>query len=737
MIKLVADKQHNVIKRNGTVAPYDPNKLYEVLLWAAGGSKIFAKQLLEAMSIKIHNKIHITKLYDEAISTASNLISDMTPKWEEIAKNLYLLKLHKDIGVKRAQYPDYFDIIANNESLGLYSVAVLDEIEDKDLHTLSEAINPDYDKIFTFGGLNLFVQKYCNKYKGTITELPQHVYMRVAVQLMYKDGIEAIVAKYHQLASHSVTEATPKMVNSLKPSPSLFSCCMNKPDDSLEGINESLNMLSRESKYGGGDAWDVSPIRAKGSPIKGNNGKSSGVLPYLQAAQAVVGSYNQGSTRSSALIAYYNWFHYESPEITSAKEESGKDEDRARKIQYAIKWNKTLSNAIRNDEDVYLIDPAKTQDLTYSWGDNFSELYDKYSKNTRIHKRKYSARELGNHIARIKTETGNNYTFFTDNNNLQNIGAGEITASNLCVEMSMSYDTVEGVGKGDIGLCNLASKNLMKWTTFTSEQKEEAMYLLVKSADNAIDNSFYANEAGLRHSQRHRNLGIGVSNYANWLASNKLLWDCKDARMGTHELFEELSYYAIKASVQLAKERSRCEVWAETKWSQGLFPHELSILGKTDSDLNYPLRMNWEELRTEMLKYGIRNSRILSIAPTATSGKCITATEGVDPIRKFKTIQEGTYSLPFVVPNLNQNREWYQTTFNVANKDVIELAAIRQKFLCMSQSVSLAYAKPDSAYEVLSDIMCAEELGLKSLYYTHTPIEGDIEEEGCGDACGS
>lgn len=739
MIKLVADKQHNVIKRNGSIVPYDPDKLYAVLLWAADGSEIFAKQLLEAVDIKIHNKIHITKLYDEVISTASNLISDMYPKWETIAKNLYLLKLHKDVGVKRAKYPKYDDVVLANEASGLYSTALLDELVDRDISRkeLAKAITPKYDKLFSFGGLNLFVQKYCNKHKGTLLELPQHVYMRVAIQLMYKDGLEAIIAKYHQLASHCVTEATPKMVNAAKPAASLFSCCMNKPSDSLEGINESLNMLARESKYGGGDAWDVSCIRAKGSPIKGNNGKSSGVLPYLQAAQAVVGSYNQGSTRSSALIAFYNWYHYESPEITSAKEESGKDEDRARKIQYAVKWNKTLTNAIRNDEDIYLIDPARTQDLTYAYGEDFTMLYDKYSKNTRIHKRKYNARELGFHLAKIKAETGNNYTFFTDNNNFQNIGAGTITASNLCMEMSMSYDEVTGPNEGDIGLCNLASVNLIKWALMTASEKEAFMYLLVKSADNAIDNSFYANAAGKIHSQKHRNLGIGVSNYANWLATAKHLWDSEGARRDTHSLFEELSYYAIKASVQLAKERSRCNVWTATKWSQGLFPHEISILGKTESILNYDLKMDWESLRTEMLKYGIRNSRLLSIAPTATSGKCITATEGVDPVRKFKTIQEGTYSLPFVAPDLRKNRKYYQTTFEIANKDVIELAAIRQKFICMSQSVSLAYAKPDSAYEVLSDIMLAEDLGLKSIYYTHTPIEDDeLEDEGC-DSCGS
>ena len=751
MITLAANKKHDIIKRDGRVEQFNEDKLFKVFLWAAEGSEIFAKKLLEAISIKINNRMRIEVLYDEAIDTASNLISDLYPQWETIARNLYILKLHKDIGCKRAEYPDYNEIVFGNESAGKYSTAFLDELSDLRINRqiLADAIVPERDNLFTFGGLNLFVQKYCFTDKGQLLELPQHVYMRVAIQLMYAQGIEAIIAKYNQISTHSVTEATPKMVNSLSNSPSLFSCCMCKPTDSLEGIEESLQMLAKESKYGGGDAWDVSCIRAKGSIIKGNNGKSSGVIPYLQDAQATIGAYNQGGTRSSALIVSYNWFHYESPEIGKAKLESGKDEDRARKIKYAIKWNKHLSNAIRNDEYIYLIDPHKTQDLTYAYSTEWEKLYTKYSTDSTIHKRKYKARDLAFENATIKVETGNNYTFFTDNCNLQNIGTGTITSSNLCMEMQTSFNPIEvtstklldtsmqTITYGDMSLCNLASINIMKWVYLDTQEKREFMYTLVSSMDNAIDNSFYANPLGQQHSANHRDLGIGISNYANYLATYKTTWSSQLARELTHKLMEEISYFAIEASIQLAKERSRCAVFADTKWAQGLFPHELSILPKDRKDLYLPLNLDWEPLRRDLLKYGIRNSRLLAIAPTATSGKCINATEGVDVPRKFKTIAEGTYSLPFVVPNLQHNREYYSTTFTTDNKDVIELAAIRQRFLCMSQSVSLGYANPNSAHEIVHDIMYAEELGLKTLYYTYTPTAGDdIEDEEC-EACGT
>jgi len=1083
MIQPVEGKTNLVVKRDGRTEEYDPQKMRKVILWASNNSEHFTNALLDAINIKIHNRIKIDKLYDEVIATASNLISDLYPQWETIAKNLYLLKLHKDLGVKRTEYPPYDDIVSANVTYGYYDRSH-PFLTDDNISILDKVINPDYDNLFSFGGLNLHVQKYCKKTKGRLLELPQHVYMRIAIHLMHKDGIQAVIDKYIQLATHSVTEATPKVVNSLMPNAALFSCCLVRPSDSQEGINESINMLTKESKYSGGCAWDASLIRAPGASVEGNKGSSSGVIPYIQGLQWLMSGYNQGNTRSSACIVTFDGFHYQSPELSLLKHESGKDEDRARKLQYSVKWRPEFSKAIKANEDIYLIDPHKTSDLFESYGSEWKELYDKYTKNPHIHKRKYNARELAHNFTVTTADTGNLYYFFPDNANEQDIGAGRIPASNLCVtgdtniltnkgyfpihtlantkqtvwngfewsenveilqtsegqpvlevtlsdfttikatpyhkwyiqqsygpsnivekrthellpgdkivkhelspvihgnfelpysyengfysgdgtslpsgtsriylyddkrillsrfstpnnlrnydrrleleytsgqlqpkffipsadytvssrlnwlagivdadgtlttnngtesiqltsvnldflkairlmlqelgihstislksdskyqslpandgtnsykeywckaayrlliagsqlnallelgfapsrviptrreyqrdarqfvtvssvtdsgeiaptycateplrhtlvfngtltgncqEMMMSYDPIVQTSatlsnseshftfSGDIALCNLASINLMAWTKLSSpEEKYKFMYLLVRSADNTIDNSFYINPLGKKHSENHRNLGIGTSNYANFLASNRVLWNSATARKLTHELYEELSFYAIKSSIQLAKEKSRCPVFNETKWAQGLFPHELSKLGKSDSHLNYPLLMDWESLRPDLLKYGIRNSRLLAIAPTATSGKVINATEGVDAPRRFKKIEEGTYSLPFVVPNLRENREYYQLMFSIANKDVIELAAIRQKFLCMGQSVSLAYESLTSAYEHVSNIILAEELGLKTIYYSYTKKasldEGEEEEEEGCDSCGS
>lgn len=325
--------------------------------------------------------------------------------------------------------------------------------------------------------------------------------------------------------------------------------------------------------------------------------------------------------------------------------------------------------------------------------------------------------------------TGNCMEYLPNFDAISHISDDLVTSQNVGTYMERRYT-------GDVALCNLASVNLAHWVTKSPLEKRAFMLLLVTSMDNAIDNSFYSNELGRVHSFAHRNLGIGVSNYALILASHGLRWDDAEAQKLTHRIFEELSFYAISASIDLAKQRGRYPLFDKSKWAQGIFPHELSILHNSKSELNTPLLMDWGSLRSDLLKYGIRNEYLLAIAPTATSGLCINATPGVDVPRKLKTIQEGTYSLPFVAPQLQKCREFYQTTFEVSNKDTIRLAAIRQKFVCMSQSVSLAYATPNSAHDVIDDIMYAEELGLKSLYYTFTPTADDLSDDGC-DSCGS
>jgi len=285
--------------------------------------------------------------------------------------------------------------------------------------------------------------------------------------LMYKDGTQAIIDKYEQLATHSVTEATPKVVNAFRPRAALFSCCLVRPSDSLEGINESINMLAKESKYSGGTAWDSSLIRGPGAYVEGNNGTSSGSKPYIQALQAVVGSYNQGNTRSAACINTFDAFHYESPEHAHLKHESGKDEDRARKLQYSVKWNSHLSKAVLQNDDIYLMDPHKTQDLFNSFGEQWRELYEKYSRNNHIHKRKYNARELAFEFVRTAFETGNMYFFFSDNANEQDIGAGFIPASNLCIAKGELVTT----NRGDIPIEEVLVGD--KVISYNEETKQE------------------------------------------------------------------------------------------------------------------------------------------------------------------------------------------------------------------------------------------------------------------------
>lgn len=413
MVELVENKRHDMIKRDGRIEKYDYNKHYAVILWACEGKEALAKTLMDAISIKIHNKMSIIKLFDETINTASNLISDLYPIWDKVTKNLYILKLHKDIGVKRTDYPSYSDIVARNIKYGYYSRETFNKLlSHTTIEELEQVLDPTRDSNFTFGGLKLFVDKYCNKTpNGTLLELPQHVYLRDAIQKNYHLSINEIKEDYDQLSTHLITDATPKLVNGSKPNAQLFSCCLARPEDSLESLNKVDDILGNESKFGGGLATDFSAVRSKGAFIKGNKGKSGGAIPFIQKNQWAVGAYNQGDTRASSEAMYYNWFHYESPELTMLKDKSGKDEERARKLKYAVKWTKKFSEAIKNDEDIYLFDPNETQDMTFAWGDRLNELYEHYSK-TQVRKRLYRAQDLAFTLAKIKGETGKHISPF-------------------------------------------------------------------------------------------------------------------------------------------------------------------------------------------------------------------------------------------------------------------------------------------------------------------------------------
>ena len=898
MLELVEDKNHNVIKRDGRIEKYNQKKLKKALDWCTQ-SDILTKQLLGALDLKIYDKIRIDKLWDEVIATAANMISEMYPIWDNVAKRAYLLKIYKETYnnkvITDGYYPNYYDIIKKGISSNVYSSDILKYFTEDEINTLGSYIKMERDLNFSFIGLVTLMEKYSKNYSlNKKLELPQHVYMRVAIMpFMYEknseEKLKKIKKRYDDLSTFKYTEATPKMVNSLTIVSQLASCVLQEVDDNIESINHVDSSLSIYSKYGGGLAVDVSKLRCSNSPI-GKSGRSDGPVPFIRKFENTVTAFNQGGTRKGAAVITFPFWHYDSPDMIMLKDAGGSDDKRARNLQYAVKWYNIFTKRIIEGSDIILFDPKDVPELNNTYGADFEKWYLYYENKSNVRKRKIPARELAFLIAKVRSETGNLYITFIDNINKNRMGEEPVFSSNLClkgdtkvqtdkgtkeikdikigdkvytrnietgrteikkvtnsamtnpkakvmkitdeetgnfiictpehkiwtenrgyveaknlVPDDILYKRIEQNGKiktylekkekslikieyleeeipvyditvqdnhnfygnnilvhncqeivipckastnfktellssidgtktivtnssenGEIGLCNLSSINIMEWIKLSEEEKIALIDNLLEASDNLIDIQSYPVKEGETANKRRRAIGIGVSNYAYYLASNNVLWTDKKAEELTFYLFEDIYYHIYSGSVRLAKKRGPYYYFRKSNWAKGFLP---IYANKT----KYVLKRDWNELSNDIITYGTRFSYHGAIAPTATSSQIIQAVDGVEPVKKIFQMKEGTYNLPIIVPELRKYREFYQNAFDIPVKTVNRLASIRQIFLDQSQSFSHYYKITDSAYNIIKDIIDAEESGIKTLYYLQ-PMKSeddDTEIEHC------
>jgi len=765
-IKLIKGRKHLVIKRDGRAEEFNWQKLHRVLHWAVTfktgisqkGAEQFIKTILDGVNLRIYDRIPIQRLMDEVIDITANLISELYPVYDPIARNLYIQKIYKESWrIKRDSYPHYKEVLSKGIAYGIYRREIVEGLTDSEIEELNRYIRPERDFLFTFGGLNLFMQKYAAQLpNGDYLELPQHTYMRVAIQLHYRDKnrLEFIKEKYDILSLHQVAIATPFMLNSLKEVFNPTSCVLIQVDDDSESIMETARSMAIYSKNGSGLGVDISRIRAVGSKI-GKEGVSSGVIPFIKIFEATISAFNQLSKRPGSCAVYYPFWHYEAPRITMLKDAGGNEDERARKLKYAVKWHTLFTKALIKDRDIYLFDPKETPQLLTTFGKEFEKWYHHYSRQKGIRKRKIKARELAFLIAKIRSETGNLYWFSVDNANRFRMSRDFINQGNLCCAEVMlptkplRLTTAKMVSeegklverreyKGEIGICNLTSINLLAWEQMEEKKKERFTYNLLLGMDNAIQFGDYPIKAGERFNKLHRAIGIGITNYHNWLASHQIKLSSPQALEMTHQIMEEIYFYLVKNSIRLAKERGRYHYFEGSRWEEGVFQWELyeEHFSKVERELgiklNYPIRYNWEQLRKELKKYGVRFEFLTSIPPGATSSLVLNFTEGIEPIREFKIVKEGTYNIPFLAPNLVKNRPFYERAWEVPTEQLLYLAAVRQKFLDQSQSLNLYERDPESAFNIIRTIVLAEKLGIKSLYYLNTLKKGEVEEcESC------
>ncbi len=452
------------------------------------------------------------------------------------------------------------------------------------------------------------------------------------------------------------------------------------------------------------------------------------------------------NSRPGALAAYFSWWHYDAPDLIELKEEGGTEDRRARKLQYGVKWNKLFTQRILDNETITLFDPKETPELLETWGSEFEKWYLHYENKAGIKKKTMQAIDLAFNIAKQRIETGNIYIFFEENVQNQNNFNDKIYSSNLCAEIMLSTKAVkQGTDKlikdlstgstkineeydpGLIALCNLSSINLMTWMKLSPKKKEKIIYNLLRASDNLIDYAFYPAKEGEIFNRNYRAIGVGVTNYAQFLATLGLSFSDPEALEETNDIMEDIYWYLMNASIRLAGERGRFEYFHNTKYAQGLFTHDMY-----QGPYTYKLKKDWNSLRQQLITVGARFATVMAIAPTATSSLILKSTEGIEPIRKLVSLKTGTYSCKQLAPNIQKLRSKYDIAWDIPSEDMINLASVRQRWVDQGQSFSLYYKdRNDSAYEILKDILVSEKMGLKSMYYAHSPKEDDELEEAC------
>lgn len=751
----------NVIKRDGRSQSYDINKMRKVCEWAINkesniiNKEIYVNNLLNSTKIKLYNKIKIEHVYNELIKTAANKISRVQPLYENIAARLLLLKIYKETwNIKKTDYPCYHEVYTKGLNNKIYNTEVFNSYTEDELTELGNYITQERDFIFTYKSLSIMSNLYCLFCdKNKRFELPQHVYLRVALSLFYKEPknerINFIKKFYDLISEHYFTVGTPIILNAGTSNMQLSSCVLMTMNDDSRSIMNTAKNAAIYSKNKGGIALDVSRIRSSESYIKGNNGTSSGPVPFIKIIESTIKAFNQGSSRPGACCIYFQWWNYNFKQLIVLKSNTGTEENRARQLKYAVKINDLLIQRAIKDEYITLFDPKETPDLLNVFGTEFNEKYCEYENRKKLKKQKILARDLIALLFKERSETGNIYLYHEENVNSVSLLNRYINSSNLCTEIALpsssnvflnetidiDSDSKENLKQeyelGEIALCNLASINLLKYLNISKVKQKELVAILVRGLDNSIDIAHYPLIEAKITNFKYRYLGIGVLNLVNYLGTKKIVIDTQESIELQHEIFDNLSFNIICASCELAKIKGRFKSFSKTKWAEGLLPifccnKEALKLTTYQPDLE-----KWKKLGEEIKMFGLRNAQLMAIAPTATSGKVINASESIEPIQNFHYKENGKVNLPTLAPNI-RNWKYYKLAFDCNQYILIKGAAIRQCYLDQSQSLNVYFNKVTSLTEFAMFHFWAFSLGIKTFYYCKTMKDADEPIcEGC------
>ena len=750
-----------VTKRDNHTEALDLDKIHRVVTWAAEGLQgVSVSQVELSAHIQFYDGIRTSDIHETLIKSAADLISEQAPDYQYMAARLAMFHLRKK-AYGGFTPPSLFEQVKTQVEAGRYDQQLMTDYSKEEFDLLDGYLAHERDMHFAYAAVKQLEGKYLlqNRVTGEIYESPQFLYMLVAACLFANyprtTRLDYIKRFYDAVSTFKISLPTPIMSGVRTPTRQFSSCVLIECGDSLDSINATASSIVRYVSQRAGIGINAGRIRALGSEIRGGEAFHTGCIPFYKYFQTAVKCCSQGGVRGGAATVFYPLWHLEVESLLVLKNNRGVEENRVRHMDYGVQINRLMYQRLIQGGNITLFSPSDAPglyDAFFADQAEFERLYLQYEKDPAIRKRQMKAVELFSLLMQERAGTGRIYIQNVDHCNTHSPfdpAVAPVRQSNLCLEIALPTKPLDHYldENGEIALCTLSAFNLGAIESL--DELEPLAELAVRALDALLDYQDYPIPAAKNGAMWRRPLGIGVINYAYYLAKNGVRYSDGSALGLTHRTFEAIQYYLLKASVKLAKEFGACPRFNETTYAQGILPID-TYKRDLDDLCQEPLLLDWDSLRHEIRQHGLRNSTLTALMPSETSSQIANATNGIEPPRgliSVKASKDGI--LRQVVPDYTELKDNYELLWSQPNNDgYLQLVGVMQKFVDQAISANTSY--DPSRFEghkvpmkqLLKDLLTAYKYGLKTLYYHNTRDGADdaqlqvAQSDDCsGGAC--
>jgi ribonucleoside-diphosphate reductase alpha chain len=758
----------NVVLEDGTKQPLDMQRLHTIVNEACQGLEdVSASFILDEALKNLYDGVSYSEVNTSLVMTARTMV-ERDPNYSFVTARLLMDTIRSEalkfLGVANAATQSemqnlYSKALASYITKGIEFELLAPELATFDLVRLGQALNASRDLQFTYLGLQTLYDRYFIHKNEIRFELPQVFFMRIAMGLaaQEEDKNGRAIEFYNLLSSFDYMSSTPTLFNAGTLRPQLSSCYLTTVPDNLDGIYNAIHDNAMLSKWAGGLGNDWTPVRALGAYIKGTNGKSQGVVPFLKVVNDTAVAVNQGGKRKGAVCAYLESWHLDMEEFLELRKNTGDDRRRTHDMNTANWVPDLFMKRVFQDQEWTLFTPNDTPDLHDLYGTAFEVRYNEYEKMADEGKisvfKRIKAQDLWRKMLGMLFETGHPWVTFKDPCNLRSPQqhAGVVHSSNLCTEITLNTSQEE------IAVCNLGSINLPQHigeNGLDIEKLKKTVDTAVRMLDNVIDINYYSVPQARTSNLRHRPVGMGIMGFQDALYKQHLAYGSDAAVEFADRSMEAVSYFAIEASSQLAAERGSYSSFDGSLWSQGILPIDsLKILedqrGAEFIEVDHSQTLDWDKLRQTVKTQGMRNSNVMAIAPTATIANITGVSQSIEPTYQnlyVKSNLSGEFTVinPYLVRDLKARNLWdsvmvndlkhfegsvqqisripddlkeiYATAFEVEPRWIVDAASRRQKWIDQAQSLNL-YINNANGKKLDVTYRMAWYRGLKTTYY--------------------